>query len=133
MNHGRRTRHFNTSTILTRTMTRRQICGSAMSWSCIFPPAVRKLIFQHFSTFPWHRHIPSRSKMFEGQGRLKEPCRYASQAETEFTICRQWCPPPAHPVQRWLAHLLQLPLARVDHQVHLDLTVISLHQVPSLP
>ena len=81
---------------------------------------------------PWHRDIPSRSKMFEGQGWLKKPCRYTSKAETEFTMCRQWCSSPAHPVQCWLAHFLQLPLARVHHQVHLDLAVTSLYQVPPL-
>ena len=115
-----------------------------MIWPCILPPGVWKLIFQHFSTFPeeellrciqgfppWHRHIPCRSKMFCGQGWLKKPCRYTSKAETEFTMCRQGSPPPTHPVQHRLAHLLQLPPARVHDQVHLDLAA-RLYQVPPL-
>ena len=50
------------------------------------------------------------------------PGRDAGQAWTELTMCRKRRPPPTNPVQRGLGHLLQLPAARVHHQVDLTNT-----------
>ena len=64
---------------------------SAVSGPGVLPPGVRKLVFQHLCTLPgldltlikfdqtklkpWHRNIPSRSKVFERQWWLEKPER----------------------------------------------------------
>ena len=100
----------------------------------IFPPSVRKVVFQNLKMLMRSRKFAQRAKLHHFHGSIHQPGREALKTGTVITVGRQNSPLPSNSVVSGLNDVLEVSLLGEDHELHhpRDLLVWSGHQVPAL-